>query len=76
MGLKRFLKMLFVTPNSAQGLIYRAELLEERAESMHDGIRDSEKLYRYASILRELSAKNWTPRRNKEFIKENLRNLQ
>jgi len=67
--------MLTTGPNSSQGLLLRAEILEEQAEMTHGGIRDAEKLYRYANVLRELSAKNWTPRRNEEFIKKNLRNL-
>lgn len=67
----RFIKFMFINPNSSEGLIIRAELLEEDAEKL-DG-RDRESYIMYARVLRELSLKNWSIKQNKDFIKENMR---
>lgn len=71
MNIRRFLKMLVTAPNSSAGLIIRAETLEEAAEKT-DGY-DREGSIMYAKVLRELSAKNWSVAKNKEFIRKNLR---
>lgn len=67
----RFLRFMFINPNSSEGLIIRAEILEEDAEKT-DG-RDRDSYIMYARVLRELSLKKWSPEQNKEFIRENMR---
>lgn len=67
----RFLKFVFINPNCSEGLIIRAEILEEDAEKL-DGI-DRESYIMYARVLRELSLKNWSVKQNKDFIRENMR---
>jgi hypothetical protein len=60
---------MFVTnPNSPQGLIFRAELLEERFKLMG---QDQYLFYAYA--LREIAAKKYPAWKNKELIKKYLR---
>lgn len=64
--------MLFTPPNSSEGLIIRAEMLEEDAEKLED-VELAEKKFLYAEVLRQLASKKLTSRENKEFIKENMR---
>lgn len=71
MNLKRLLWMPFINPNSPDGLIIRAERLEEDAEKLDGELREN--MIRYARVLRELALKGWVPAQNKAFIRENLR---
>ena len=57
-------------PNSSDGLVIRAEMMEEDAEKL-DGKRRESKLT-YARLLREISLKNWTVKKNREFISKNM----
>jgi len=66
------LRMLFTPPNSSEGLIIRAEMLEEDAEKLED-VELAEKKLLYAEVLRQLASKKLTSRENKRFIKENMR---
>jgi hypothetical protein len=71
MDLRQWLTMLFTDPNSAKGLIIRAEKLEK--DALKPNQPKKENLILYAKCLRELAKKNWTPKQNKKWIKENLR---
>ncbi len=68
MSLKRFLRMMVTNPNSSNGLILRAEKLEE------DGRKENNENYiLYAKVLRELASKNLPVHENRKWIRENLR---
>lgn len=71
MSLKRWVKFLFTDPNCPEGLVIRAEKLEEEAEKLDGGSREN--MILYARVLRELALKNFSPAQNKQFIRENLR---
>lgn len=71
MSLKRFIRMMITNPNSPEGLIIRAEKMEEEAEKLDGEFR--EKMILYARVLRELALKEFSPAQNKQFIRENLR---
>jgi hypothetical protein len=64
-------KMMNTAPNSPEGLIIRAERLEEFYKS---GGRDNYLLM--ANCLRELAKKGWPAWKNRKWIKENLRKWQ
>ena len=68
MNIKRFFEMMFTAPNSSRGILIRAEKLVEEWEKT-----DNEKYRNLAKIYVELSKKNWTPKKNKQWIKENTR---
>ena len=69
MNWRRFLKMMVTDPNSPDGLIIRAEKLEEDYLKTND-----ESFFQYARVLRELASKNWPTSHNREWIRKNLRN--
>ena len=71
MNLKRWIKFLYIDPNSSEGLIIRAEMLEE--EALKPKTPNPRALILYATVLRELASKGWNNSKNKQFIKENLR---
>ena len=69
MNVKRFLEMMTTTPNSSKGILIRAEKLAEEWK------KTGNENYRYmAKIYAELASKNWPAWKNKQWIKENIRN--
>lgn len=68
MNFKRFFKMMVTDPNSSDGLLIRAEKLDEEYNKTKN-----ESYFYMAEILRELSLKKLTPYENKRWIKENVR---
>ena len=71
MNIKRFLKQFITDPNSPEGLIMRAEVLEETA--IKEDPQQQEKTYLYAEVLRQLAAQNKPVEYNRRFIHEHLR---
>jgi len=71
MTIKKLLWMTFTNPNSPDGLIIRAEKLEEEAEKIDGEFREN--MILYARALRELALKDFSPAQNKQWIRENLR---
>lgn len=71
MSLSKRVRLLFTAPNSPEGLVIRAEIMEEETEKL-DG-ETKEKMILYARVLRELALKGFSPAQNRAFIRENLR---
>ncbi len=71
MKLSRWVQFLFTDPNSPEGLVFRAEKMEEDAEKLDGEGRENKILY--ARVLRELALKDFSPAQNRHFIRENLR---
>lgn len=68
MNIKRFLEMMVTPPNSSKGILIRAEKLAE------DWKKTGNENYRnMARVYAELASKNWPTWRNKQWIKENIR---
>ena len=63
--------MMFNAPNSSRGLIIRAEKLAEEWEKT-----GNENYKNLAKSYIELSKKNWPPKKNKQWIKENTRGYE
>ncbi len=72
MNWKRWIKFLYVNPNSPEGLIIRAEKIEEEAEKA-DNHEERESYLLYGELLRQLASQNRSIWYNKKWIKENLR---
>jgi hypothetical protein len=67
--LKKLWRMMITPPNSGKGLIIRAERLEELYRTS-----GFDNYLNMANIYRELEKKNYPAWKNKQWIKENLRN--
>ncbi len=71
MNIKRFLEMMVTRPNSSKGILIRAEKLAEEWKKT-----GNENYKHMARIYAELASKNWPPWKNKQWIKENIRERQ
>ena len=67
MGFKRNMRKLLVHPNSTEGLIIRAQDMEDEALKIENA-NVKENFILYAKMLRELSKKNLTNDENAKFI--------
>jgi len=74
MNIKKLLWMTFTNPNSPHGIIIRAEKLEDEAEKTDGELREN--MILYARVLRELASKDFSPAKNKQWIRENLRTIK
>ena len=71
MNIKRFFEMMITLPNSSKGVLIRAEKLVEEYKKTGD-----ESFILMAKVYAELASKNWPPWKNKQWIKENIRDRQ
>lgn len=71
MKIPYWIEIIYTLPNSPRGLVIRAEKLIRDAEKETPKLSRNMRLY--AKVLTELASKNWSPRKNREWIKENLR---
>ena len=68
MNVKRFLEMMMTRPNTSKGVLIRAEKLAEEWKNT-----GNENFLHMAKIYAELASKNWPTWKNKQWIKENIR---
>ncbi len=69
---RRWIKFLYVNPNSPEGLIIRAEKIEGDAEKA-DNHEERRSYLLYGELLRQLAYQNRSIAYNRKWIKENLR---
>lgn len=71
MNIKRFFEMMVTRPNSSKGVLIRAEKLGEEWKKT-----GNENYKNMARVYAELASKNWPAWKNKQWIKENIRERQ
>lgn len=71
MKMPRWVQFFLTDPNSPEGLVVRAEKMEEDAEKLDGEGRENKILY--ARVLRELALKGFSSAQNRQFIRDNLR---